>query len=184
MNISDIKKKIEIESTWNELIFRKYESFVKIDKKKIEEKIRKEKKLKKKKYLLSEIVFENTKEKNIIKLIENSIKEIGFANTANIYSVSDTAKYGGKIGWVDDESLSKKVYEEIINTKIGSYTSPLEMGNTIVILKLENSKEQIVKVNIEDRIEQVIQFETNRQLTQYSQIFYNKVKINIKISEL
>ena len=184
LNISDIKKKIEIESTWNELIFRKYESFVKIDKKKIEEKIRKEKKLKKKKYLLSEIVFENTKEKNIIKLIENSIKEIGFANTANIYSVSDTAKYGGKIGWIDDESLSKKVYEEIINTKIGSYTSPLEMGNTIVILKLENSKEQIVKVNIEDRIEQVIQFETNRQLTQYSQIFYNKVKINIKISEL
>ena len=140
--------------------------------------------MKKKTYLLSEIVFENTKEKNIIKLIENSIKEIGFANTANIYSVSDTAKYGGKIGWVDDESLSKKVYEEIINTKIGSYTSPLEMGNTIVILKLENSKEQIVKVNIEDRIEQVIQFETNRQLTQYSQIFYNKVKINIKISEL
>ena len=74
--------------------------------------------------------------------------------------------------------------EEIINTEIGSYTSPLEIGNTVMILKLENSKEQIVEVNIENRIEQVVQFETNRQLTQYSQIFYNKIKINTKISEL
>ena len=184
LNISDVKKKIEIESTWNELIFRKYESFVKVDKKQIEDKIKKEKKLKKKTYLLSEIVFENTKDKNIIKLIQNSIKEIGFANTANIYSLSDTAKFGGKIGWIDGESLSKKVYVEITKTKTGSYTSPIEMGNTVMILKLEDSKEQVVEVNIKNRIKQVVEFETNRQLTQYSKIYYNKIKINTKISEL
>ena len=58
------------------------------------------------------------------------------------------------------------------------------MGNTVMILKLENSKEQIVEVNIKNRIKQVVEFETNRQLTQYSKIFYNKIKINTKISEL
>ena len=184
LNISDIKKKIEIESTWNELIFRKYESFVKIEEDKNEYRIKKEKNKKKKTYLLSEIIFKNKKDKDIIKLIENSIKEIGFANTANTYSLSDTAKFGGKIGWVNEESLSKKIYKEIVKTKIGSYTSPIEIGNTIMILKLVDSKEQIIKVNIKNRIKQIVEFETNRQLTQYSQIFYNKIKINTKISEL
>ena len=140
--------------------------------------------MKKKTYLLSEIVFENTKDKDIIKSIQNSIKEIGFANTANIYSLSDTAKFGGKIGWIDGESLSKKVYVEITKTKTGSYTSPMEMGNTVMILKLEDSKEQVVEVDIKNRIKQVVEFETNRQLTQYSKIYYNKIKINTKISEL
>ena len=58
------------------------------------------------------------------------------------------------------------------------------MGNTVMILKLEDSKEQVVEVNIKNRIKQVVEFETNRQLTQYSKIFYNKIKINTKISEL
>ena len=39
--------------------------------------------------------------------IKKSIKEIGFENTANIYSLSDSSKFGGKIGWVKENQLTK-----------------------------------------------------------------------------
>ena len=51
LNVSDVKKKIEIESTWNEFIYRKYESLVKIDEEKIKNDIKKKKLIKKKSFL-------------------------------------------------------------------------------------------------------------------------------------
>ena len=83
-------------------------------------------------------------------------------------------------GFQFDGAARLPLYIEITKTKTGSYTSPMEMGNTVMILKLEDSKEQVVEVDIKNRIKQVVEFETNRQLTQYSKIYYNKIKINTK----
>tara|TARA_B110000967_G_C18822119_1_gene529279 strand:+ start:490 stop:1413 length:924 start_codon:yes stop_codon:yes gene_type:complete len=184
LNIPKIKKKVEIESTWNELIFRKYKSLVKINKQQLLNKIKKEKKLKKKSYLLSEIVFTNTKDKKIIESIKNSIKEIGFNNTANIYSVSDTSKFGGKIGWIDEQSLNSDLYKIVTGTKIGAHTDPIRVGNNFLILRVEDIKENLIEINEESRLNKIIEFETDRQLSQYSKIYYNKIKINTKLSEL
>ena len=41
------------------------------------------------------------------KLIEKSISDIGFKNTANLYSVADSAKLGGQVGWVNETQLSE-----------------------------------------------------------------------------
>ena len=60
--------------------------------------------------MLSEILYnENNAENNEkkYKLIKKSIAEIGFKNTANIHSISDTAKLGGQIGWINESQLSK-----------------------------------------------------------------------------
>ena len=35
--------------------------------------------------------------------------KIGFENTANIYSISNTSKNGGLIGWVNELQISKKL---------------------------------------------------------------------------
>ena len=184
LNIPKIKKKVEIESTWNELIFRKYKSLVKINKQQLLNKIKKEKKLKKKSYLLSEIVFTNTKDKKIIESIKNSIKEIGFNNTANVYSLSDTSKFGGKIGWVDEQSLNNDLYKFVTGTTIGAHTDPIRVGNNFLILRVEDIKENLIEINEESRLNKIIEFETDRQLSQYSKIYYNKIKINTKLSEL
>lgn len=184
LNIPKIKKKVEIESTWNELIFRKFKSLVKINKQELLNKIRKEKKLKRKSYLLSEIVFTNTKDKKIIESIKNSIKEIGFNNTANVYSISDTSKFGGKIGWVDEQNLNNDLYKIVAGTKIGTHTDPISISNNLLILRVEDIKEDLIEINEESRLSKIIEFETDRQLSQYSKIYYNKIKINTKISEL
>ena len=103
LTYEEVKEKIKIESTWNQLIYKKYNQQVKIDLKTFKKKISNQKKIQNS-YLLFEILYK--KEKNITVLqkydiIKDSIESVGFKNSANIYSLSDTSKLGGKIGWVD-----------------------------------------------------------------------------------
>ena len=50
--------------------------------------------------------------------IKFSINEIGFNNTANIYSISESSKFGGNIGWIDENNLSKIINQKLkIKTK-------------------------------------------------------------------
>ena len=117
LNLNDFEEKIKIDILWNQLIVKKYSSKVYIDVEKIKKKILSNKGLKSKNYLLSEIVFE-IKNKNEIKtkyeLIQKSINEIGFENSASIYSISDTSKTGGNIGWVNEKAFNNTKYTIII----------------------------------------------------------------------
>ena len=104
ISINDIKKKIEIENEWKKLIYTKYSNSIKIDKDNLVNKI--EKLNEDQFYLeynLSEIVFIDNQDISLndqSKKILESIKINGFENTANLYSISDSSKVGGKIGWV------------------------------------------------------------------------------------
>ena len=187
LNISEIKKKIEIETTWNDLINNNYKNQIKIDKNKLLEKINNLKADKQKKsYLLSEIVFEIKVGQSIDKVffrIEESIKEIGFENTANIYSITDSSKFGGKIGWVDEENLAPIIKSEIQKINLEDYTKPIAINNNLLILKLQDTKEEVVKINKSLLLDEMMRYEFNTQLSKYSKIYYNKVKINTEIYE-
>ena len=116
----EVKKKIVIEAAWNDLIYTKYIDKIQIDEQKIKKKINKLISDKKRQnvYLLSEILYnENNAEnnENKYKLIKKSIAEIGFKNTANIHSISDTAKLGGQIGWINESQLSKIIKKKQLN---------------------------------------------------------------------
>ena len=188
LTLNDVQKKIEVEATWNKLIFEKYKDLIEVDTSSLKEKISKNKKLAyKKKYNLSEILFEKNKEQTIaekFKKIEESIIEIGFKNTANIYSVSDSSKFGGEIGWVDQRNLSKKILLELEKIKINEYTKPIQLNNNFLIIKIENIKKEKIKIDKKKELNQMTQFETNRQLENYSKIYYNRIKINTTINEL
>jgi len=188
LTLNDVQKKIEVEATWNKLIFEKYKDLIEVDTSSLKEKISKNKKLAyKKKYNLSEILFEKNKEQTIaekFKKIEESIIEIGFKNTANIYSVSDSSKFGGEIGWVDQGNLSKKILSELEKIKINEYTKPIQLNNNFLIIKIENIKKEKIKIDKKKELNQMTQFETNRQLENYSKIYYNRIKINTTINEL
>ena len=180
--IDDINKKITIDGLWNELIIKKYGSKVTINKVKIRKKILENRKLKSKEYQLSEIIFEITSKEEIKKKyneIVKSIKEIGFKNSAAIFSISDSAKIGGDIGWINENSLNKKIKKNINSLQIGEITRPIILPNGLLILKLINTKNIKTTIDIENELKKAINYERNRQLNQYSKIYFNKIKKNL-----
>ena len=126
----------------------------------------------------------NSSFKKKLKDINESIREIGFNNTANIYSISDSSKFGGKIGWIDEKKLSKKIIQELQSLKADQYTAPIQTGASYLILKIEEIKYEQTTINESEELDKMIQFEINKQLEQFSKIFYKKIKINSLIDEL
>ena len=188
LKIDYITKKIQLEILWNQLIFDRYKDQINIDKIKLKEKIKKtNKKIEKKMYSLSEIVFEKENNENLdkkIKKINQSINEIGFNNTANVYSISDSSKFGGKIGWIEESQLSEKIIQSLNLLKVGQYTMPMQSGAVFLVIKIEEIKYEKQLIDEKIELDKLVKFETNRQLEQYSKIFYKQIKINNSIDEL
>ena len=188
LTILDLKKKFEIEHFWNKIIFEKYNKKININEKNIRKRIKEKKMIKNKKiYSLSEIVFE--KEQNItleekMKKISESIKEIGFKNTANLYSVADSAKFGGDIGWVEEDNLSEKIASILKVIELGNHSGTIEMGANFLILNIDNIKFETKEINEEEEFIKIYNYEKNRKLDQFSKIYFKKIKINTKIDEL
>ena len=111
-------------------------------------------------------------------------KEIGFKNTANLYSIADTNKYGGSIGWVDEISLSDKISKILSKTNLGDYTETIKIGANFLILKVDNIKFEKSEIDEEKEFNKIYNFEIDKKLEQFSKIYFNKVKINTKIHEL
>ena len=186
LKINDIKTKITIDALWNELIIQKYSSKIKINKDEIRKKILKSSKIQSKEYQLSEIIFEVQKKEEIEKKyneIIKSINEIGFENSAAIYSFSQSAKIGGDIGWINENSLNNNIKKKINNLQIGEITKPIILSNGLLILKLINIKNSETTIDIEIKLKKAIDYERNRQLNQYSKIYYNKIKKNLDFNE-
>ena len=184
--LDEIRNKIKIDFMWNDLIYFKYNNQVKINKKEIITKVDSLKDKFEKEFLLSEIVFKKKKDKTIdaiSKEIKLSIQEIGFANTANIYSESESSKFGGKIGWISEISLSKQVASKLKILEIGGITNLIKIGNTFLILKIEDIKLNKKITNREKEIQNLIIQETNSQLEKFSKIFFDKIKLNYSINE-
>ena len=179
IKFQDVKNKIQIETAWNELIYKRYKNNIKIDKEKLRESIKKQKE-NEESYLLYEIMFTSQKDK---KLIEESIKSIGFKNTATTYSISNSSKSGGKIGWIKETQLSKKVAKLIKNLKVGENTKPIETAGGNLILLLDNIKKVETNIDVENELSRLINYETNKQLNQMSNMYYNKIKNNTLINE-
>ena len=185
-SLSEIKKKLMIDILWNDLIYYKFKDQVKVDNNKLLAKIEGAALRDKKEYLLSEIIFEKDVDQNLNELInkiKTSINEIGFNNTANIYSISDTSKFGGKIGWVDETSLSNIINQNLQDKKKNQYTDIIQVGNNFLILMIDDIKFTKITIDKDLELKKLIDFEMNRQLNQFSKIYFNKSKINYIINE-
>ena len=185
-SLDQIKKKIKIEVAWNDLIFMKYKSQVQIDKNKLRNKIKKFNKETRKEYLLSEIVFEKKKDEKLevlVNKIKSSISEIGFNNSANIYSVSESSNLGGKIGWISENNLSDIISKKLKKINEGEFTNVIQIGNNYLILKVEKIRSKQIEINEDEELEKMIKFETNKILNQFSRISFSKAKINYSIDE-
>lgn len=187
ISLAEMKEKISIELFWNEMIYVKYKDQIRIDKEKIVKEIDDLKNNFQNEYFLSEITFTKKKNKSIENLIDEiklSIKEIGFENTANIYSISASAKLGGKLGWIDKNRLSNLILNELNLIGVGDHTNAIKVGKNYLILKIAEIRKSEIKIDKNQKINDLIRIKTNQQLAKFSKIYFDKLKMNYTINEL
>ena len=188
LNYFTIKEKLLIETLWNKLIYEKYKENVVINKEELRENIIIKFNNYKKKfsYNLSEIVLSKdvsvSFDKKLLE-INKSIEKVGFENTATIYSISSSSKNGGLIGWINEIQISKKINEKIRKLEINQITEPIEIQNGYILIKVNNKKQVQQNINIDNELDKLINKEMNNQLSNFSTIFYKKLKKNIEINE-
>lgn len=188
-SLTDVEKKLKIEVMWNQLIAEKFKNQIMIDENKIRKKVLDEKINYKNliEYDLSEIVFsaKNTKELAIKEeQIKKTIENISFETAANKFSISDTANFGGNIGKVNENQLSRQVKEELKKINSGEYTKAISIGNNFMFIKINEKKLVDLKLDENEIINKMVEIERKRQYENFSLIYYNKIKLNTQINEL
>ena len=187
LNLNYVKNKINIELMWNRLIYYKYKSKLKIDEDEIKKELSNTKIIQSKKFFLQEILFE-IKEKEKIsekyQKIKNEIFNSSFGKAALLYSLSDTSTNNGNIGWINQSSLNQNILKKINVLNVGDISNPITVPGGFLILKIKEVEIERKNIDIEKKLQKIIQSKTNQQLNQYSLIFYNKIKKDILINEL
>ena len=182
------KDKIIIENIWNELIYIKFKDKVIINKEELTKRILNSNKEFSISLKLSEITFrvENTEDfDEKYNSIKKDIFDKGFENAAIIHSISNTSKVGGKIGWVNENSIENKIKKQLLKLNVGDFSEPFVIPGGFVILKIDDKKkENLLENNLEKKLEELIKTETNRQLQNFSNIYLQKIKKNIVINAL
>ena len=188
LDISSVIKKIAIEKAWNKLIFDKFRNQISVDELKIKEEL--EKKLDKSEiqtsFLISEILFQPKNEKEYQEIYNNIIKtveESSFKSAASIYSISDSSINSGEIGWVKKNEISKLIYNELNKLKIGDISQPIKVASGFLMIYLEDLKKVEQEINLDQELKKIIMVEKNRQLNEYSIIYYKKIEKQIFINE-
>ena len=136
---------------------------------------------------MSEIVFNVDKTENLktkINLIKSDIDNKSFENAALIHSISQSKNSGGELGWINENSLNKKLKNIIKKLKINQYSDPQTIPGGFLIIKLNDINTKKISVNMKEEVNKLIKLKTNQQLNQFSNIYFNKVKKNIKIEKI
>ena len=186
LNFEDLEKRFEIDLKWNTLIFELYKNKVVLNTNEMENKIRyemeniKERRM----FLLSEIEINRTQNNDATTLddIFKNIEVEGFENTAKKFSISNSSQYGGNIGWINENNLSKKIYEKIKFLKTEEISKPIYLNDTIVIIK--KTGERVFEKNIEKIKNKIVREEKEKKLQMFSKAHYSKLEKIIQISFL
>ena len=189
LNVEEVLYKLKLEFLWNEFIYKNYANKVNIDKKKLKLKIKKDlnNKMTVDEYYLREILFKidnNEKFEEKYKKILDLVEKDGFENAANIFSISNTSKKGGDLGWIKKTQLNEKLVNKIEKLNLNNITSPIKVGNGFLLIKLEKKRIFKEKIDLDRELENLVNKETDRQLNQYSIIFFNKLKKGVNINEI
>ncbi len=186
LDLERLKSQFVIDLKWNTLIFELYKNKISLNMDEIEEKINIEvnKNKSNKRFLLSEIEIQSSEDKrqeSINKILE-SIKKEGFENTAKKFSISESAKYGGNIGWIDEAKLSGSLYKNIRNLKMDKVSEPIFVKNNIIWIKKKGEK--VLENNVKKIKDNIVKVEKQKKLQMFSNAHYSKLERTIQIKFL
>ena len=169
IDIKVVEQKLSNEALWNQLIFEKFKDKIKINKDKIKKEIVSLKKYSTT-YNLNEILY-NVKKKDeqekIFLEIQESIKLNGFENTASLFSVSESSKTGGKIGWINEGSINKEILKRLVKLEVGEFTQPIQTPAGFLVLNLVDKKKREQVFNIDEELSLRVKNLQNQQLNQF-----------------
>jgi peptidyl-prolyl cis-trans isomerase SurA len=177
-------EKLKVDILWNRIIFLKYSDKIIINENELKNQIQ-NRSTYKRSFELKEIVFSvtNVNDLNsIYQLIKKDIDELGFENAAIKHSISNTAKDGGNIGWIDENQLNNEIKETLNEIPNGSITKPIRIASGFAVLKKINVKKEQNNLDFDQELNKLINFQKQTQLENYSNIYFNKVKKDIKIN--
>ncbi len=178
--------KYKTELLWNTLIYSLYKNQININIVEIENELKKSVENQKEniEYELSEIEVLK-KQENLKKNLDEIYKVIrddSFENAVKKYSISSSAEIGGKIGWFDEKSLSKIYLNELKKIKMGDVTNPIQNGESLVILKINNiKKKQKEDINLEKLKKQIVNRKKDEKLNLFSRSHYSNVESSILV---
>ena len=183
INFENFREKLITDILWNQIIFSKYINNLVVDEEKLKEQIKNTNKKVISLYL-KEIVYEVSNVAEIstkYNLIKNDINELGFEGAALKHSISNTSSNGGNLGWIDDQSISNEILNELKKISVKSITEPIRISSGFLILQKFDEKEIGKNFSEEEQLKKLVDYEKNQQLNNYSNLYFNKVKKNIKI---
>jgi len=188
LSIEMISAKLAIEKAWNRLIFEKFNKFINLDELRLKKEL--EKNLSQpqtqNRYLISEILFQSKNDKEyqeILRNIKKTIEENSFETAASIYSISDSSKNGGKIGWVNKNEISETIYNVLNKLSIGQFTQPIKIASGFLIIYLNDIKKEEQEFNVDEELKKMMISEKNRQFNEFSIIHFKKIEQQIFINE-
>ncbi len=182
----DISERFEIDLKWNSAIFKLYKNKITLNTIEIEDKINSEvEKVKlSKSVLLSEIQV-NVSSENLESTTNNvlsEIKEVGFDKAAIKLSISNSAKDGGNIGWINENKLSMTIYEGIKNLKKGEISKPIILEETMIIILKKDEKNN--SFNLENIKNNIVKQEKMKKLEMFSNSHYSDLEKKTNINFL
>ena len=186
IDIKRVKEKISIEIAWNDLVVKTFSNEIEINNDLLLKEIEKFDEKVIDNLLLSEIIF-TIENKNDLDLkyeeIKQSVDEIGFEETARIYSLSDSKKNGGSLGWIYKNQLSKEIIDGLNGVSVGNITKPIITSGGFLILKLNDLKSENIQIDKEKQLKKMIEFEKERQFTRFSTLYYKRIYNSSVINE-
>ena len=186
LTYKDLEKRFEIDLKWNTLIFELYKNRVVLNMSEVEEKIKTElEKIDSKKSILLSEIEVGLPEGNYMDLskkILDNIKKEGFEKTAKKFSISTTSEIGGNLGWIDEEKLSKTIYDKIKNLNVNEISEPIVLDNSMLIIK--KNGEKVFDKNIEKVKNYIIRIEKEKKLKMFSNSHYSNLERSTQINFL
>ena len=117
-----------------------------------------------------------------MKEIKNKIEVEGFEKVAMDLSISETALKGGDLGWVNENVISKKFKNKIINTSIGNISEPILLTEGILIFKVRDKRKVDKYENLEDIKNQLVQAEKTKILRMHALSHFDRIKKSVTVN--
>ncbi len=183
LSYTDFKHKFLVDNLWREFVFNKFKSQVNIDISILKNQVQ-QKQTEVEELNLSEILFDiqtNSSLEKTKKIIFSEIENSGFEAAASIFSISESKKFGGKLGWIKSNQIAKKIFNEINKGKV--ITNPIKTNNGYLILKINERRKVTEKIDIDEELNKLITRETEKEINKLGYIYFNKIKKRMFISE-